>query len=84
MEPGTVLRNICQLLLIRKQILSNSKGTPTEPCAKTAAENKIPNKGKNSNHVNKRGKIVKNCEKLERLKVLKIKIFHTALIMNDK
>ena len=24
MEPGTVLRNICQLLLIRKQILNNT------------------------------------------------------------
>ena len=51
MEPGTVLRNICQLLLIRKQILSNSKGTPTEPCAETAAENKTPNKGKNSSEL---------------------------------
>ena len=46
MEPGTVLRNICQLLLIRKQILSNSRGTSAETYTETAAENKTPNKGK--------------------------------------
>ena len=52
MEPGTVLRNICQLLLIRKQILSNStRGNFAETYTETAAENKTLNKGKNLNYL---------------------------------
>ena len=49
MEPGTVLRNICQLLLIRKQILSSStiavpmtSVTESADTGSESAENKEP------------------------------------------
>ena len=38
MEPGTMLRNICQLLLIRKQILNHHVETTNLVISETEAE----------------------------------------------